>query len=269
MGFWTALFSPTGAGLAAKPRVPRAPRAPRAAKQAAASSSSGDEKLRRSSSGIDYRLQRVRRKSIGLVITTEGLLIRAPNWTPLYEIDAAIVERQAWIAKALAKQSARREQLAVYRDGGHLLFRGNKLKVEVRQGLFESIDLTEKHCVVTSLDGIFNAEALDEEMKRIARQELTEMALDMAARAALPLKSVTLSSARTMWGSCTSEGRVRLNFRLLQLAPELMRHVVAHELAHLVEFNHSRRFWAIVEALDPNTKAHKRAIKGYAVLLEL
>ena len=95
------------------------------------------------------------------------------------------------------------------------------------------------------------------------------MAVEMAARAALPLKSVTLSSARTMWGSCTSEGRVRLNFRLLQLAPELMRHVVAHELAHLVEFNHSKRFWAIVEALDPNTKAHKRAIKGYAVLLEL
>ena len=234
-----------------------------------ASSSGGDEKIRRSSSGIDYRLQRVRRKSIGLVITTEGLLIRAPNWTPLYEIDAAIVERHAWIAKAIGKQSARREQLAAYRDGGHILFRGNKLKVEVRQGLFESVDLTAQHCIATTVDGTFNAEALDDEIKRIARQELTEMASDMAARAALPLTSVTLSSARTMWGSCTSEGRVRLNFRLLQLAPELMRHVVAHELAHLVEFNHSKRFWAIVEGLDPNTKAHKRAIKAYAVLLEL
>lgn len=260
MGFWTALFSPAGSGLAAKPSVPR---------KRADASTSADEKLRRSSSGIDYRLQRVRRKSIGLVITTDGLLIRAPNWTPLYEIDAAIVERREWIAKALAKLSARREQLAAYRDGGHILFRGNKLKVELRQGLFDSIDLTEQQCVVTSVDGSFNAAALDEEIKRIAKRELAEMAHDMAARAALPLKSVTLSSARTMWGSCTSEGRVRLNFRLLQLAPELMRHVVAHELAHLVEFNHSKRFWAIVETLDPNTKAHKRAIKSYSVLLEL
>ena len=265
MGFWTALFSPTGTGATNQPPTQRTPRTPRQP----ATNRGDDEKLRRSSSGIDYRLQRVRRKSIGLVITTEGLLIRAPNWTPLYEIDAAIVERQAWIAKALAKQSARREQLAAYRDGGHILFRGNKLKVEVRQGLFESIDLTEKHCVVTSPDGAFNADALDDEIKRIARKELSEIAIDMAARASLPLKSVALSSARTMWGSCTSEGRVRLNFRLLQLAPELMRHVVAHELAHLVEFNHSKRFWAIVEALDPNTKAHKRAIKGFAVLLEL
>ena len=269
MGFWTALFSPTSAGLATQPRAPHAALTRRTSRQTAAGDSTGDEKLRRSSSGIDYRLQRVRRKSIGLVITTEGLLIRAPNWTPLYEIDAAIVERQAWIAKALAKQCARREQLAAYRDGGHILFRGNKLKVEVRQGLFESIDLTENHCIATTLDGAFNAEALNNKIKRIARQELTEMAVEMAAVANLPLKSVTLSSARTMWGSCTSEGRVRLNFRLLQLAPELMRHVVAHELAHLAEFNHSKRFWAIVEALDSNTKAHKRAIKGYAVLLEL
>ena len=272
MGFWTALFSPTGTGLAAAPRArraPQAPRTPRAPRQASPALSGDHKKLRRSSSGIEYRLQRVRRKSIGLVITTEGLLIRAPNWTPLYEIDAAIVERQAWIAKALAKQNARREQLAAYRDGGHILFRGNKLRVEVRQGSFESIDLTEKHCIATTLDGAFNADALDDEIKRIAKQELTEMAVEMAAHASLPLKSVTLSSARTMWGSCTSQGRVRLNFRLLQLAPELMRHVVAHELAHLVEFNHSKRFWAIVEALDPNTKAHKRAIKGYAVLLEL
>jgi predicted metal-dependent hydrolase len=263
VGFWTALFSPAGAGPAAIPRAPRAPRRPPVASERV------EEKVRRSSSGIDYRLQRVRRKSIGLVITTEGLLIRAPSWTPLYEIDAAIVERQAWIAKAISKQSARREQLAAYRDGGHILFRGNTLKVEVRQGLFESIDLTEQHCVVTSPLGVFNDQALDEEIKRIAKQELATMAHEMAAAASLPLKSVTLSSARTMWGSCTSDGRVRLNFRLLQLAPELMRHVVAHELAHLVEFNHSKRFWAIVEALDPNTKAHKRAIKGYAVLLEL
>ena len=258
MGFWTALFSPPSS----PPQRPRTP-----AKRGAATTA--DDKPRRSSSGLDYRLERARRKSIGLIITTEGLLIRAPKWTPIYEIDAAISERNTWIVSALARQTARRSQLAAYRDGGHVLFRGNKLKVDLRQGLFDSIDLTEKHCIVTTLDGTFNADAFDEELKQVARLELTDLARKMAADAGLPLASVTLSSARTMWGSCTSTGRVRLNFRLLQLAPELMRHVVAHELAHLVEFNHSKRFWAIVEGLDPNTKAHKRAIKGYAVLLEL
>jgi predicted metal-dependent hydrolase len=265
MGFWTALFTPAGNGGITHPRT-RKPNAPTTLTRTTTGS---DEPLRRSSSGIDYRLQRVRRSSIGLVITTEGLVIRAPKWTPLYEIDAAIAERQAWIARSLARQAARRQQLAVYRDGGHVLFRGNKLEVQVRAGLFESIDLTGQHCIVTTADGAFKANALDAELQRIARSELSALAHDMAATAGLPLKSVTLSNARTMWGSCTSDGRVRLNFRLLHLAPELMRHVVAHELAHLVEFNHSKRFWAIVESLDPNTKAHKRAIKGYSVLLEL
>ena len=258
MGFWTALFSPP----VSPTQRPRAPAARGAANTV-------EDKPRRSSSGLDYRLERVRRKSIGLIITADGLVIRAPKWTPLYEIDAAITERKAWIVSALTRQMARRSQLAAYRDGGHVLFRGNKLKVEVRGGLFDSIDLTEMHCIVTTLDGTFNADAFDEELKRIARVELPEIARNMATDAGLPLASVTLSTARTMWGSCTSSGRVRLNFRLLQLAPELMRHVVAHELAHLVEFNHSQRFWAIVEGLDPNTRAHKRAIKGYSVLLEL
>lgn len=258
VGFWTALFS-----------SPVAPRQRTRMPVARSAVNTVEEKPRRSSSGVDYRLERARRKSIGLIITTEGLLIRAPKWTPLYEIDAAITERNAWIVSALARQNSRRSQLAAYRDGGHVLFRGNKLKVEVRQGLFDSIDLTETHCIATTLDGTFNADAFDEELKRIARRELPEIARNMATLAGLPLASVTLSSARTMWGSCTSSGRVRLNFRLVQLAPELMHHVVAHELAHLFEFNHSTRFWAIVEGLDPDTKAHKRAIKGYSVLLEL
>jgi predicted metal-dependent hydrolase len=222
-----------------------------------------------SASGVPYRLERVRRRSIGLVITTDGLLIRAPKWTPIYEIDAAIAERQTWIESATERQRARLAQLAELRDGGHILFRGNKLRIDVRPGLFEEIDLTERHCIVTSPDGRVNRERLDEEIKRIAKAELPQIARDMAAAASLPLQAVRLSSARTLWGSCTVDGNVRLNFRLIQLPPALMRHVVAHELAHLVEFNHSKQFWTIVDALDPKSKTHRRAVKNYAVLLEL
>jgi predicted metal-dependent hydrolase len=222
-----------------------------------------------SSTGIGYRLQRVTRSSIGLVITPDGLVIRAPKWTPIYEIDAAITERSEWIEFALEKQRSRLAQLAEFRDGGHILFRGVKLKIDVNQGLFESLDLTERHCVFTSADGKINRARLDEEIKRIAKEELPGVAREMADAAGLPLKKVALSSARTLWGSCTVDGNVRLNFRLVQLPPPLMRHIVAHELAHLVEFNHSKQFWSIVESLDPQSKKHRRAVKNYAVLLEL
>jgi predicted metal-dependent hydrolase len=255
MAFWSSLFPPTQ-------DVPKT-------KSRRSVATPEIDQRRTSSVGIDYVLERGKRRSIGLVITTSGLLIRAPKWTPIYEIDAAIVERRDWIEQSVEKQRARLSQISEFRDGGHVLFRGHKLRIQLRQGLFDSVDLTERHCVVTTQSGEFNAGLLNDEIRRVATAELPAMARELALAASLPLKKVMLSNARTMWGSCTVDGNVRLNFRLIQLAPELTRHVVAHELAHLVEFNHSKRFWSIVEALDPKTKSHKRAIKNFAVLLEL
>jgi predicted metal-dependent hydrolase len=259
MGIWSSLFNPA---LLPQPRRKAVPRQ-------AATFPGVPEPKRTSSVGIDYTLERGKRRSIGLVITTDGLLIRAPKWTPIYEIDAAIAERREWIEVSVEKQRARLAKIAEFRDGGHVLFRGHKLKIELRQGLFDSVDLTERHCVLTTQSGLFDADLLNAEIKRIAQLELPAMARELAADASLPLNKVVISTARTMWGSCTIDGNVRLNFRLIQLDPALTRHVVAHELAHLIEFNHSKRFWTIVEKLDPKTKTHKRAIKTYAVLLEL
>jgi predicted metal-dependent hydrolase len=259
LSLWRELFG----GLSAKPMPPKRPRKRRDTMNL------DRPTTRTSSSGIGYRLERVKRSSIGLVITTDGLLIRAPKWTPIYEIDAAIAERSEWIESSLEKQRARLAQLAELRDGGHMLFRGVRLKIDVRQGLFESLDLTERQCVFTSVDGTINRARLDEEIKRIAKDELPVIAREMAQAAGLPLKGVKISTARTLWGSCTIDGNVRLNYRLVQLPQALMRHIVAHELAHLIEFNHSKRFWAIVESLDPQMKKHRRAVKNYAVLLEL
>ncbi len=278
MSFWSSIFPSLfddEAPLLVAPNPPKlrakSPAKPRSIRPESAplTVAPNDPARRTSSVGIDYVLERGKRRSIGLVITTTGLVIRAPKWTPIYEIDAAIVERRVWIERAVDKQRARLAQMAEFRDGGHVLFRGQKLKIQFRQGLFDGVDLSERHCAVTTRSGIFEPELLDAELKRVAKEELPALAHALAQAASLPLKSVALSSARTLWGTCRADGHVRLNFRLIQLAPELMRHVVAHELAHLVEFNHSPRFWAVVHSLDPKMKTHKRQIKGYSVLLEL
>ncbi len=264
MSFW-----PDWLDFSQSPKATAAPNGARPKRGKAISEVSAGEQQRLSPSGIAYTLSRGKRRSIGLVVTTAGLVIRAPSWTPIYEIDAAVDERRDWIERSLAKQQQRMSAIAELKDGGHLLFRGRRLAVEVQQGLFDAVSLTENRCVLTTRDGLMNQALLDAEMMRIAHAELPALALHFARDAGLPLKGVTLSKARTMWGSCTADGRVRLNYRLIQLQPALMRHVVAHELAHLVEFNHSQRFWAIVKSLDPNSGAHRRAIKQFAVLLEL
>ena len=79
--------------------------------------------------------------------------------------------------------------------------------------------------------------------------------------------ALRLSNARSEWGSCNARGEIRLNWRLVQLPPHLAEYVVAHEVAHLVELNHSLRFWALVETLLPGHAALRRELEDWTALL--
>jgi hypothetical protein len=73
--------------------------------------------------------------------------------------------------------------------------------------------------------------------------------------------SIRLSNARTRWGTCHPDGRVRLNWRLIQAPPALVDYVVVHELAHLREPNHSPRFWTWVAGVLPDYKERRQALR--------
>jgi predicted metal-dependent hydrolase len=75
------------------------------------------------------------------------------------------------------------------------------------------------------------------------------------------MPALRLSNARTQWGSCSARGRVLLNWRLVLMPGPLIDYVVAHELAHLKELNHSQRFWTLVEGLYPAHLQARRALE--------
>jgi hypothetical protein len=80
-------------------------------------------------------------------------------------------------------------------------------------------------------------------------------------RLALPVPPVRLSNARTRWGSCSVRSGIRLHWRLVHLRPALIDYVVAHEVAHLLEMNHSPRFWAVVERLYPGWREARAQLR--------
>ena len=82
-----------------------------------------------------------------------------------------------------------------------------------------------------------------------------------------PLPAVGLSNASTRWGSCSSLSGIRLHWRLIHLPLPLIDYVVAHEVAHLVEMNHSPRFWSVVESLYPGHVAARKALRQAAAAL--
>jgi predicted metal-dependent hydrolase len=72
-----------------------------------------------------------------------------------------------------------------------------------------------------------------------------------------------LSSAATRWGSCTADGKIRLNWRLVHFPMSLIDYVVAHELAHLKEMNHSPRFWDTVESIFPEFREAREQLRSH------
>ena len=98
-------------------------------------------------------------------------------------------------------------------------------------------------------------------LKTQALDSLTPRAAHYAARLEVQAPLVALSNARTQWGVCSEDGAIRLSWRLVHLDPALADYVVAHEVAHLVELNHSKRFWNLLAKLYPEWRAARHRLE--------
>lgn len=74
---------------------------------------------------------------------------------------------------------------------------------------------------------------------------------------------ISVRNQTSLWGSCTRAGNLQFNYKLSSLSPEAIDYVVVHELCHLKEHNHSRRFWNLVAKTVPDYKAIRKSLRGY------
>lgn len=219
-----------------------------------------------------YRLRRAKRRTIGFQIDDAGLTVSAPRWVRLAEIEAAIVEKERWIRTKLndwrdwrAKRNLPRVH---YADGGTLPYLGQPVTLRLHReqkitGLIES-DGRRLLCLALPPESTEAQikDAVQAWLQTQARRVLDERLRMLAERSGLTYTSWTLSSARGQWGSCTHDGRIRLNWRLVHFALPVIDYVVAHELAHVREMNHGPRFWSAVGQLLPGFEAARDEIKG-------
>jgi predicted metal-dependent hydrolase len=221
---------------------------------------------------VDYRLIRARRRTIGMEVDLSGLTVRAPRWVTMSEIEEALHERAQWIVRALVEWRSRRRHVMPreWKSGAPILYRGRELALEVFPARRTRIapDLFN----LTVLHPLAQDESeVAELVGKWLRDEAWSLVVPRAAVYAQMLDrespALRLSNARSEWGSCNARGEIRLNWRLVQLPPALAEYVVAHEVAHLVELNHSPRFWALVEQLMPGHVALRRELEDWTALL--
>ena len=221
---------------------------------------------------IDYRLVRSRRQSIEMTIDHAGLVVRAPRWVAIREVELALRERAAWIVETLAEWRDRgRESLPTeWQTGAPLLYQGRALTLALFPARRTSIDADLLHLTVLHPkpgDQAAIASLVGRWLKERALAQLAPRVLHFARLIDAEPPAVRLSNARTQWGSCNHRGEIRLSWRLVQLHPRIADYVVAHEVAHLVELNHSSRFWALVESLLPGYADVRRELDALTPLL--
>lgn len=231
---------------------------------------------------IGFVLTRSRRRSIGFTIGDEGLKVSAPNWVSLGQIDAAVVEKSAWILSKLKDWQARKEKMSMtsncWQAGGSLPYLGRKIIIQLGVP-------PEATSTATAMFGgnpdepqagapLWLPLPVHAESTRI--RDMAHAWLQHRAHAwfekrmahflsvsGLTIRRWRLSSASTRWGSCTSDGNIMLNWRLIHFSPPVIDYVIAHELAHLRQMNHSRDFWGEVESLYPDFKSARQLLKGH------
>lgn len=182
---------------------------------------------------IPYELIRSARKTIALEINKDGaLIVRAPNRCRKSDIEAFLAEKQGWILEKQDEMRRRRSQLEKRRE--------------------EQPEWSENDYI---------------KARRLARAVFEQKVSLYASLMKVSYGRISIRDQKTRWGSCSSDGNLNFNWRLILAPEEVLDYVVIHELAHRREMNHSKRFWDQVAAVMPDYRKQRQWLKQNGDLL--
>ena len=209
-----------------------------------------------------YTLTRSKRKTLAIYIRNGNIEVRAPLRMSKREIEKFITSKEKWILNNI----------------------NNFRKQETQRGNFklnygDTVICKDKPCRITAIDeeviryddGHFYmpSDMIQEQIKHacveiykmIARYEFTVRTHEFAQQMSIEPAAVRVNSAKSRWGSCSAKKSINFSWRLIMADEGVIDYVIVHELAHIIELNHSDRFWAIVENVLPDYKARKKRLK--------
>ena len=230
---------------------------------------------------LAYEVIRRKRRTIGFSVGSEGLTVSAPKWVPLHEIDQAVLEKSGWILKKLPETRERHRQLESaridWKEGAVFPFLGEPVRLVLDER--EAHSVLESEAASAGLARVLRlklpANTTPVQVQRVVQSWLMQQAVPVftarldffAPQLNVQWRKLSLSSAVTRWGSASSNGAIRLNWRLMHLTPALIDYVVVHELSHLRFMDHSPRFWATVQGVLPEHAALRQKLKHEIISL--
>jgi hypothetical protein len=206
---------------------------------------------------IKYKLVRSERKTLSLQINNKSqLIVRSPYSLNIDEIEKFICSKNEWIKHKIDLSKLRTIQKHRYVNGENFLYLGN---------LYPLIISKQNKCLI--FDGKEFLSPLGERctfldwykdtFKKIAIPRLNYYADTFQFK----YKNVRIKSQKTLWGSCSKDNNINLNYLLIMAPISVIDYVIVHELSHTRHKDHSKKFWGLVASILPNYKASSRWLK--------
>ena len=211
---------------------------------------------------------RSRRKTLSITIDSFGrLIVRAPFACDEGRIFDFIAQKTSWILQKQAERKGACTQLPTENLHEYaFLVLGKTRRIQLTDGNRIVFDETND---VIYLPRKNARERLVKWLKENAKRIFTTLTERTAAQMQTSFHSVSVSSARSKWGSCSYDNKIRYSFRLLYAPRDVIEYVVVHELAHTKHKNHSSAFWAEVSKYVPDWKTKRKWLKIHGALMEI
>lgn len=205
-----------------------------------------------------------KRKTLGLVVERDkSVVVLAPKGTPDSTIALFVEKKKFWLFEKInhSPKFGEPKPETPFISGKAIPYLGKNYKLDVVKTPMDGITFQGKFLL--SQQNLPQGKAILEQWyKQKAKEKITPQVQRYARQLGVEYNDILISDLKYRWGSCTLKGNLNFNWRLIKAPQFVINYVVVHELAHLIELNHSDRFWNIVKVQMPNYLEAKEWLKG-------
>ena len=195
-----------------------------------------------------------KRKTLGLIVERDkSVVVLAPTGTSQETVDVFVNKKKFWLFEKInySPKFSEPKPETPFISGKAIPYLGKNYKLDVVKEPLEGIVFDGKFLLSQQNLQIGKA-ILEQWYKQKAKEKITPMVEQYAKRLGVEYNDILISDLKYRWGSCTLKGNLNFNWRLIKAPQYVINYIVIHELAHLIELNHSDRFWNIVRVQMPN-----------------
>jgi predicted metal-dependent hydrolase len=221
---------------------------------------------------MEVKIKRIRTaRHLRLRVLPKGeVVLTCHPFTPQRTIDSFLAEHESWIAEKLSLIQDRREALITQPKTLLLHGREYQFKLQVTNNVSPTVKIVGNEIVVSagSEEHETVRKILEKWYVKTAKKYFSERVLLLCDVINHDILNVTIRSQRTRWGSCSSRKTISLNWRLILTPDWVSDYVIYHELAHLSQMNHSKKFWDLVNSYYPQYKKAEHWLTEHHDLLQ-